>query len=362
MLSKSVLRCFAARSLSTAGQFDIKSITGPHGSYHDEYVRSMKEPEKFWAKAAENLHWFEQAETVLKKNPDNPLLYQWFPDGLFNMSYNCLDVHVKEGRGMQEALAYDSPVTGTKASYTYKELLDKVATFAGALRDLGVNQGDVVLLYMPMIPEAVIAMLACSRIGAPHSVVFGGFASRELAKRITDCQPKIIVSASGGVEPSRIVDYKPLLDKALELAEHNVKHNVIVQRPNVHVCDLGPMDLDYEEIMSTSSPVDAVPLPGGHMHYLLYTSGTTGTPKGVVRDTASWAVALKYSMSAFFDTNPGETFFTGSDIGWVVGHAYIVYAPLLNGCRTILYEGKPVGTPDAGAYWRLIEEYKVCIA
>lgn len=277
-----------------------------------------------------------------------------------NTCYNCLDVHVDE-RGSQDALVYDSPLTGVKQRYSYRELLDRVATLAGGLRDqLGVKPGDRVVIYMPMIPEAVISMLACARIGAIHSVVFGGFAAKELATRITDCQPKLIISASAGVEPTRTVPYKPLLDKALELANHNVEHVIVKQRHNVEACELTlPRDMDYDDLISKSSPVEAVPLPANHTHYLLYTSGTTGLPKGVVRDTAGWAVALKYTMSAFYDTNPGEVYFAASDIGWVVGHSYTAYGPLLQGCTSVLYEGKPVGTPDAGALWRLIEEYKV---
>jgi propionyl-CoA synthetase len=279
-----------------------------------------------------------------------------------NTCYNCLDVHVRDGRGEQVALYYDSPVTGVKKQYTYQEMLNLVSTFAGALHgDLGVEKGDRVVIYMPMVPEALVAMLACARIGAIHSVVFGGFAAKELATRITDCQPKVIVSASAGVEPTRVVPYKPLLDKALELATHNVQHCVIVQRTNVNAeCNMGPKDLDWEEVMARASPArEAVPLPANHTHNVLYTSGTTGLPKGVVRDTAGWAVALKYSMGAFYDTRPGEVYWAASDIGWVVGHSYIVYAPLLQGSTTVLFEGKPVGTPDAGAFWRVIEEYGV---
>lgn len=337
---------------------DKSSVRGPHGSYAAEYEFSIRDPEAFWCKAAEKLHWYEKPSTISEQDSDRPHFYRWFPDGVINTCYNCLDVHVLDGRGKQDALIYDSPVTGVKKRYTYDELLDQVATFAGGLQDLGVEAGDRVVIYMPMIPEAIIAMLACTRLGAVHSVVFGGFAAKELASRITDCQPKVIVSASVGVEPSRVVPYKPLLDEALKLADHNVEHCIIVQRRNVEECELGPLDLDYEKVMAQSSPVDAVPVPTNHPHYVLYTPGTTGPPKGVVRDN-SWAVVLKYSMSAFYDTNPGEVFWAASDIGWVVGHSYIVYAPLLNGCTTILYEGKPVGTPDAGALWRVIEEYNV---
>lgn len=340
--------------------YDRESIHGPHGSYAEEYAFSLAEPEKFWAKAAERLEWFKKPTKILQQSPDNSHLYKWFSDGVINTCYNCLDVHVQNGRAKQDALIYDSPLTGVKQRFTYQELLDQVATCAGAMVDMGVTKGDRVVIYMPMIPEAIIAMLACARIGAVHSVVFGGFASKELATRITDCQPKIIFSASAGVESGgRIVPYKPLLDKALELATHDVKKCVIIQRDDVETCSLGEMDVDYKDAMQTAKPVDAVPLPSNHPHYVLYTSGTTGLPKGVVRDTGGMATALVYSMNAFYDTNPGEVFWAASDIGWVVGHGYIVYAPLLQGCTTILYEGKPVGTPDAGAFWRVIEEYNV---
>lgn len=338
---------------------DRGTIAGPHGSYLTEYEQSISDPETFWRKAAQELHWFQNPSTILSS--PKPNFYEWFADGLTNTCYNCLDVHVENGRGDQIALAYDSPLTNTRATFTYKELLDQVATFAGALQnDLDVALGDRVVIYCPPIPEAVIAMLACSRIGAVHSVVFGGFGSPELATRITDCRPKVIISASAGIEPNRIVPYKPLLDRALDLAIlHEVEKCVIIQRESVQTCTLGPRDMDYHELMAKAKPVDAVPLPSTHPHYVLYTSGTTGVPKGILRDTGSYSVALKYSMDAFYDTNPGEVFWAASDIGWVVGHSYIVYGPLLQGCTTILYEGKPVGTPDAGAFWRVIEEYAV---
>lgn len=345
----------ARTSRCCASTFGIASIKGPHGKYLEEYQRSIKDPESFWADAAKRLYWYEEPKTILQQDG---YFTRWFPDGVTNTCYNCLDVHLAD-RADQDALIYDSPVTGVKERYTYRQLLDQVATFAGALTELGVGRGDRVVIYMPMVPQTIVAMLACARIGAIHSVVFGGFAAKELATRISDCQPKVVVSASVGVEPMRIVPYKPLLDEALKLAKHNVQKCIILQRRNVQECSMGPLDVDYEELMSKSRPVDAIPLPANHTHYILYTSGTTGTPKGVVRDTAGWAVALKYSMSAFYDTNPGEVFFAASDVGWVVGHSYTVYAPLLNGCTTILYEGKPVGTPDAGALWRVIQEYGV---
>jgi propionyl-CoA synthetase len=361
----STVRCFAATT-TTIHQHAHGTVQGPHGSYAEEYAFSLKEPEKFWLRAAQKLEWFKTPTIAFEQDSTNPYMYRWFPDGVMNTCYNCLDVHCRNdenNRADQVALYYDSPLTGVKLAFTYQELLDQVSTFAGALQDLGVVAGDRVVIYMPMIPEAVIAMLACTRIGAVHSVVFGGFAAKELATRITDCQPKVIISASAGIEPTRIVPYKPLLDKALTLANvDSVCHTIIVQRTNVPdeaKCQLGPNDFDFHELMAKSSPVDAVPLPANHPHYILYTSGTTGLPKGVVRDTAGWATALKYSMGAFYDSGPGTVYWAASDIGWVVGHAYIVYAPLLNGCSTMLYEGKPVGTPDAGAFWRVIDEYKV---
>ena len=351
-----------ARFLSSS--FDREKISGPHGSYLAEYNQSISDPKEFWKKAAQNLHWFQEPSTVLSSSKPN--FYDWFADGTTNMSYNCLDRHVESGRGDQVALIYDSPLSQSQSKITYKELLDQVSTFAGALQnDLGVEPGDRVIIYCPPIPETIVAMLACARIGAVHSVVFGGFASPELASRIIDCRPKVIISASVGIEPHRMVPYKPLLDRALDLATLNtVEKCVIIQRHNVETCELGPRDVDYHELMAKATPVDAIPLPSTHPHYILYTSGTTGRPKGIVRDTGSSAVALKYSMSAFYDTNPGEVFFTASDMGWAVGHSYIVYGPLLQGCTTILYEGKPVGTPDAGAFWRVIEEHgvKTCFA
>lgn len=349
----------ATRTLSTQFSFDRSLVSGPHGNYLEEYNFARDDPEAFWAKQAKVLDWYTPPTTILHQGEDINY-YRWFPDGVINTCYNCLDVHVKHGRGDQLALVYDSPVTDTKQQFTYTELLNQVAKFAGVLKDLGVEKGDRIVIYMPMIPEAIVAMLACARIGAIHSVVFGGFAAPELASRITDCNPKLVISASAGVEPTRTVEYKPLLDQALELANHNVQNCVIVQRSNVLECDMTSRDLDYAMSMEqTTTLAEAVPLPANHPHYILTTSGTTGRPKGVVRDTAGWAVALKYSMDAFYDTAPGEVFWAASDIGWVVGHAYIVYAPLLQGCTTVLYEGKPVGTPDAGAFWRIVEEYKV---
>jgi len=338
-------------------------VQGAFGSYKEQYEKSIKDPETFWKAAADNLEWFQKPSTILDYDPvRNPHFPRWYTDGRINMSYECLDVHVKQGRGQQDALIYDSPVTGAKERFTYQELLGQVSTLAGAMQDLGVEAGDRVVVYMPMVPQAIVTMLACSRIGAIHSVVFGGFASKELAARITDCTPKLIVTASAGVEPSHIVPYKPLLDEALELSSHKVQNTIVLQRRNVKGADLaamGPTDLDYDDLMGRSRPIDAVPLPSTHSHNILYTSGTTGAPKGVVRDTGGYATSLKHSMGSFYNTQPGEVMWAASDIGWIVGHSYIVYAPLLNGSTTILYEGKPVGTPDAGAYWRVMEEYQV---
>ena len=348
-----------AWSFSSQPPFDRGTIAGTHGAYLAEYTESINNPETFWKKAAKGLHWFREPSSILSSPKPNH--FSWFSDGQTNTCYNCLDIHVENGRGNQDALIYDSPLTNTLIKFTYKELLDQVSTFAGALQnDLGVESGDRVLIYCPPIPEAIVAMLACTRIGAVHSVVFGGFASPELATRIVDCRPKVIVCASAGVEPTRIIPYKPLLDRALDLASgHDVETCVVIQREAVAACPLGPRDVDFHELMAKAKPVGAIPLPSTHPHYVLYTSGTTGIPKGILRDTGSYAVALKYSMSAFYDTNPGEVFWAASDIGWVVGHSYIVYGPLLQGCTTILYEGKPVGTPDAGAFWRVIEEHSV---
>lgn len=337
-------------------------VQGPHGAYQEEFEFALRNPQAFWTRNAEQIEWFRKPTKILEEHPKH--LYHWFSDGLVNLSYNCLDVHVKAGRGSQVALYYDSPVTGGfKQQFTYSELLDQVAKFAHVLQnELNVKVGDRVVIYMPMIPQTVVALLACSRIGAIHSVVFGGFAALELSHRIADCQPRVVITASVGVEPTHMVPYKPLLDEALAMSPHKVDHTVIVHRHNIaqqHECPMGEIDLDYDELMANAHPVDAVPLRGDHLAHILYTSGTTGAPKGIVRETAGWAVALKYSMNAFYNTGPGETMWTASDVGWIVGQAYTVYAPLLNGCSTVLYEGKPVGTPDAGAFWRVMEEYNV---
>jgi propionyl-CoA synthetase len=326
--------------------------------YREQYQHSLADPESFWAAAAKQIHWIRKPKTIL--DDSNAPFYRWFAGGTLNTCFNCLDRHVAQGNGDRTALIYDSPVTGSKRSYTYAELTELTAKFAGILRTFGVEQGDRVLIYLPMISEAIIAMLACARIGAVHSVVFGGFAAAELASRIDDAQPKIIVSASCGIEPSRVVEYKPLLDKAIELSSHKPDRCVILQRPQA-TAELTERDLDWAELMKSQliHPAECVELAATDPLYILYTSGTTGKPKGIVRDNGGHAVALRWSMSNIFDVNPGEVMFTGSDVGWVVGHSYIVYAPLLAGATTVLYEGKPVGTPDAGAFWRLVSDYGV---
>ena len=285
--------------------------------------------------------------------------YRWFPDGELNTCENALDRHVAAGHGDRLALVYDSPVTGTKRTYTYAQLLDETATFAGALAGLGVGKGDRVVIYLPMVPEAVVAMLACARLGAVHSVVFGGFAPHELAVRIDDARPKVVVSASCGIEVARVIEYKPLVDRALDLAEHAPDHVVVLQRPQAEAVLTAPRDLDWHQLVAAAEPAECVPVAGSDPLYVLYTSGTTAKPKGVVRDNGGHAVALTWSMANIYGIGPGDVWWSASDVGWVVGHSYIVYAPLLVGATTILYEGKPVGTPDAGAFWRVIEEYGV---
>ena len=327
------------------------------GRYAEAFNNSLADPEAFWGEAARDIEWYQTPTIVLDSS--NPPFYRWFADGVLNTCFNALDRHVRDGRGEQAALIYDSPVTGTQRTYTYRELLAEVARFAGALRGLGVGMGDRVIIYMPMIPEAAIAMLACARIGAVHSVVFGGFAPQELATRIDDAAPKVLVSASCGVEVSRIVEYKPMLDRAINLARHKPAHCVILQRPMASAALTPGRDLDWREALAGAEPADCVPVAATDPLYILYTSGTTARPKGVVRDNGGHAVALRWSMNNIYDTGPGEVFWAASDVGWVVGHSYIVYAPLLAGCTTVLYEGKPVGTPDAGAFWRMIAEHKV---
>ncbi len=328
------------------------------GGYREIFQASLDDPAAFWAQAAAAVSWTRAPQQIL--DDTRPPFYRWFPDAELNTCANALDRHIAQ-RGEQAALIYDSPLTGTKRTYTYRELLDETARFAGALRDLGVGTGDRVVLYMPMIPEAVIAMLACARLGAVHSVVFGGFASHELATRIDDAQPAVIVSASCGIEPTRVVEYKPMLDHALTRSSHQPRACVIVQRDR-HRCDLvDGRDHDWADLMATAVPADPVPVAATDPLYVLYTSGTTGKPKGIVRDNGGHAVALTWSMRNIYGVGPGEVFWAASDVGWVVGHSYIVYGPLLAGATTVLYEGKPIGTPDPGAFWRVVAEYGVTV-
>ena len=326
-------------------------------SYEAVYRRSLDSPEGFWAEAALAIDWDEPPARVL--DDSRAPFYRWFGGGRLNTAYNALDRHVERGRADQAALIYDSPVTGTKMVYSYRELRDEVARFAGALRAQGVERGDRVVLYMPMVPEAPIAMLACARIGAVHSVVFGGFASGELATRIDDAAPKAIVTASCGIEPDRVVAYKPLLDAGIELAAHKPSCCIVLQRSEQEAELVPGRDVEWGEAIAAAAPADCVSVEATDPLYILYTSGTTGQPKGIVRDNGGHAVALAWSMPNVYDVAPGEVYWAASDVGWVVGHSYIIYAPLLHGCTTVLYEGKPVGTPDAGAFWRVIAEHGV---
>ncbi len=325
--------------------------------YEEAFERSLKDPEGFWGEAAEACFWYKKWDKVL--DDSNKPFYRWFVGGETNTAYNALDYHIENGRGDQLALIYDSPVTNTIQKYTYTELRDEVAKFAGALADQGVVKGDRVIIYMPMIPQAAIAMLGCARIGAIHSVVFGGFAAKELATRINDAKPKVMVSASCGIEVQRVIKYKPLLDKAIELSDYKPEKCIIFQRPMEEAALTPGRDLDWNEAVAAAKPADCVPVAATDPLYILYTSGTTGQPKGVVRDNGGHIVALKWTMKAVYDVDPGEVFWAASDVGWVVGHSYIVYAPLFAGCTTILFEGKPVGTPDAGVFWRVISEHNV---
>ena len=328
--------------------------------YHEVYARWQRDPTAFWAEAAREVDWYEAPKTVF--DPNAGVYGRWFTDGVVNTCWNAVDRHVMRGRAAQPALVYDSPLAGTKRVIAYDRLWTEVQLLGAILRDFGVEQGDRVVIYMPMVPETVFAMLACARIGAVHSVVFGGFAARELAARIDDAKPKLILSASCGLEPGRIVAYKPLLDEAIALSQHKPAACMILQRPQLAATLVPGRDHDWktqwDEAVNYAKTSDCVPLKATDPLYILYTSGTTGRPKGVVRDNGGHLVALKWSMQNLYGANPGEVYWAASDVGWVVGHSYIVYAPLVHGCTTVLYEGKPVGTPDAGAFWRVISEHK----
>ncbi len=326
-------------------------------SYQAEYQRSMNDPEGFWRDQAKLLPWFNFPQSILTQDEDG--IGHWFADGEMNTCYMALDHHVKNGRGDQTAIIYDTPVTDTKKKISYAELTDEVARTAGMLADLGVVKGDRVIIYMPMIPEAVVAMLAVARLGAIHSVVFGGFAPPELAVRIDDAKPKVIMTASCGIEVKRVIEYKPLVDKAFELAKHKPQSCVVLQRPQAVASMIEGRDHDWSSLLAKSKAVDCTPVKGSDPLYILYTSGTTGKPKGVVRENGGHAVALNYSMKSIYNVDAGDVFWAASDVGWVVGHSYIVYGPLLHGCTTIVFEGKPIMTPDAGALWRIISEYEV---
>jgi propionyl-CoA synthetase len=328
------------------------------GRFEEVYRRSLEQPEAFWAEAAGAIDWVEPWERVL--DDSRAPFYRWFAGGRMNTCHNALDRHVDGGRADQPALIYDSPVTGTKAVFTYRELRDAVARFAGALAAQGVERGDRVIVYMPMVPEALVAMLACARIGAVHSVVFGGFAAHELASRIEDAKPKVVVAASCGLEPGRVVAYKPLLDAAIAMVESKPERCVVLQRPAL-AAELDPArDVEWHDALAGAEPVGCAALEATDPLYVIYTSGTTGQPKGIVRDNGGHAVALAWSMKQIYDVDPGEVYWAASDIGWTVGHSYTVYGPLLHGCTSVLYEGKPVGTPDAGAFWRVASEHGVC--
>jgi propionyl-CoA synthetase len=323
----------------------------------EAYRRSIETPEEFWRDAAAGIDWHREPQRILDSS--RAPFYRWFADGELNTCHNAVDRHVAAGHGDRLALVYDSPVTGVTRVFTYAELLDEVSRLAGGLRRLGVGRGDTVVVYMPMVPEAVFAMLACARLGAVHSVVFGGFAANELAVRLDDVRPKVVLSASCGIEVDRVIEYKPLLDRALELTTHVPGRCAILQREQAAAVLQPGRDLDWDDLLAGAEPAPCLPVAATDPLYVLYTSGTTAMPKGVVRDNGGHAVALRWTMDAIYDTGPGEVFWAASDVGWVVGHSYIVYAPLLAGCTTVLYEGKPVGTPDPGAFWRVIAEHGV---
>jgi propionyl-CoA synthetase len=324
--------------------------------YHAEYDAWKSDPESYWLKAAQAIDWDVTPTRALFERGNN--LYEWFSEARVNTCYNAVDRHVENGRGDQVAIIHDSPITNSQSKITYAELQTRVASLAGALAAKGVGKGDRVIIYMPMVAEALEAMLACARLGAVHSVVFGGFAANELAVRINDCTPKAIIAASCGLEPNRVVEYKPLLDGAIELADHKPEFTVILQREQ-KVCRLGASDVDWHDFQKDAQPADCVMVDGSHPAYILYTSGTTGAPKGVVRPTAGHLVALNWTMKNIYNVNPGDVFWAASDVGWVVGHSYICYAPLIHGNTTVVFEGKPIGTPDAGTFWRVISEHNV---
>lgn len=325
--------------------------------YQTEYLKSLHEPEKFWQEQAKKIDWYRPADAVLSKDEND--LYRWYKGAMCNTAYLALDYHVENGRADQVALFYDSPVTQTKEQYSYREMRDKVALIAGGLKAQGVKKGDTVIIYMPMIPEALMSMLACARLGAIHSVVFGGFAPHELAVRIDDAKPKLLITASSGIEVDRIIPYKPMVDKAMDLANYKPEKVIIYQRKLGALVPSKDYDIDFEEMISRAESVGCTPVEATDPLYILYTSGTTGKPKGVVRDNGGHAVALRYSMEHIYGIKPGDVYWAASDIGWVVGHSYIVYAPLLTGATTVLFEGKPIRTPDASTFWRVISDYKV---
>tara|TARA_B100001250_G_scaffold123163_1_gene104572 strand:- start:4946 stop:6841 length:1896 start_codon:yes stop_codon:yes gene_type:complete len=325
--------------------------------YSEIYNQSIKNPEEFWENVSNDIFWYKSPKKILNKS--NAPFFKWFEDGVTNTCYNALDHHIDQGKGEKIALIYDSPITNKKAKFTFNQLREKVSKFAGALDNQGVNKGDRVIIYMPMIPEAVIAMLACGRIGAIHSVVFGGFASNELANRIDDSKAKVLITASCGYEPGKTVEYKPLVDEALKLAKHKVQKVILFQRKGNEVKLNKPLELNWDEALSNANNKDCVEMNSNEYAYILYTSGTTGIPKGIVRDIGGHIVALKWTMKNIYNIDENDVWWSASDIGWIVGHSYIVYAPLFKGCTTLLFEGKPVGTPDAGVFWRIISEYKI---
>jgi len=327
--------------------------------FKSHYQESIENPEAFWMEQSKDVEWFVSPEKGI--TTDDNGLKRWFKGGKMNTSYLALDYHVKNGRADQNALIYESPVSYVSQSYTYRELLSETELLAGLLKDQGVEKGDTVIIYMPMIPQVIFAMLACARMGAIHSVVFGGFAARELAIRIDDAKPKLLLTASGGIEITRVIQYKPLVDEAIELANHKIEKVIVWQRPFVTAGMKEGRDHDWATLLKKASPCKCVPLDATDPLYILYTSGTTGKPKGIIRDNGGHAVSLKYSMKHIYDVEPGEVYWAASDVGWIVGHSYIVYAPLFHGCTTVLYEGKPVKTPDAGTFWRIIQDYEVSV-